>query len=115
MPYVRNKTAKCLILSSAKRADALPKAASLTDLGIPGEQTLLWHGIIGPNGIPPDRLAILESAFRKAAHTPRFVSYMTSQGISVEGTTGQDMRKIIDSEYAVMGQITKKLGIGNKN
>ncbi|UHL63897.1 tripartite tricarboxylate transporter substrate binding protein [Paralcaligenes sp. KSB-10] len=114
LPYVRNKTAKCLIVTSVKRVDSLPEASSLTDLGIPGEQTLLWHGIIGPKGIPPDRLAILESAFRKAAQTKRFVDFMKAQSIDVQGTSGPEMRKVIDSEYAAMGQVVKKLGIGNK-
>ena len=114
LPYVHNKTAKCLIVSSAKRVDGLPQADSLTDLGIPQEETLLWHGIIGPKGIPADRVAILESAFRQAAQTERFREFMKKQSIDVEGTSGQDMRERIDSEYAAMGQIAQKLNLGKK-
>lgn len=111
LPYVKNKTAKCLIVTSVKRVPFLPDASSLTDLGIPQEQTLLWHGIIAPKGVPADRLAILEHAFREAAQTEKFRKFLASQSISVEGTTAQEMRKTIDNEYAAMGRIVKMLGL----
>jgi len=111
IPYVKDKSVKCLILSSVNRVPALPQAASLTDLGIPEEQTLLWHGIIAPKGVPADRLAFLENAFRKAAQTEEFKTFLASQSINVEGTSAQEMRKIMDDEYAAMAGIAKSLGL----
>jgi len=111
IPYVKDKSVKCLILSSVNRVPALPHAASLTDLGIPEEQTLLWHGIIAPKGVPADRLAFLESAFRKAAQTPEFKTFLASQSINVEGTSAQEMRKVMDDEYAAMAHVAKSLGL----
>jgi tripartite-type tricarboxylate transporter receptor subunit TctC len=114
LPYVANKTARCLIVSSVGRVPSLPDASSLTDLGIPGEATLLWHGIIAPKGVPADRVAFLEALFRKAAQTDEFKDYLARQSIEVEGTSAADMRKRIDSEYAAMGRITQTLGLGKK-
>lgn len=111
LPYVKDKSVKCLIVSSVGRVAALPRAASLTDLGIPEEQTLLWHGIIAPKGVPADRLALLENAFRKAAQTPQFKAFLASQSINVEGTSAREMRKIMDDEYAAMAGIAKSLGL----
>ena len=111
IPYVKDKSVKCLILSSVNRVPALPQAASLTDLGIPEEQTLLWHGIIAPKGVPADRLAFLENAFRKAAQTEEFKTFLASQSINVEGTSAQEMRKVMDDEYAAMAHVAKSLGL----
>jgi tripartite-type tricarboxylate transporter receptor subunit TctC len=115
MPYVRNKTAKCLIESSAKRVDFLPQTSSLTDLGIPQEETLLWHGIIAPKGVPAYRLAILEAAFQKAAHTEKFKTFLESQSMVVEGQSSKEMRKTIDDEYAAMSRVAKALGLKAKD
>ncbi|HYG45778.1 MAG TPA: tripartite tricarboxylate transporter substrate binding protein [Bordetella sp.] len=111
MPYVKDKTVKCLILSSVNRVEALPHASSLTDLGIPEVQTLLWHGIIAPKGVSADRLKILEDAFRKAAQTREFRTFLASQSINVEGTSAKDMRKTMDDEYAAMEHVAKALGL----
>lgn len=111
LPYVKNKTAKCMIVTSTKRVEFLPDASSLTDLGVPQEATLLWHGIIAPKGVPADRIAVLESAFRKAAQTEKFKTFLKGQSISVEGTSGKEMRKVVDDEYAAMGATIKTLGI----
>ena len=50
LPSVANGKAKCLVVTSAERVPALPGASSLKDLGIPGEETMLWRAILAPKG-----------------------------------------------------------------
>lgn len=111
LPYLKDGTSKCLMLTSSEKLASMPQAASLSELGIPETSTVLWHGVVGPKGIPADRLAILEKAFRDAARTDKFRQYMESRGIKVEGTSGADFRKLIDSEYAAMGEVMKEIGL----
>lgn len=114
LPYLKDGTAKCLLVTTAKRVDSIPQAASLTDIGIPEAQTVLWHGLIAPNGIPADRLALLESAFRQAARSDKFREYMQPRGIEVNAASGAEFRKLIDSEYAAMGDVMKGLGLAKQ-
>jgi tripartite-type tricarboxylate transporter receptor subunit TctC len=114
LPYVKDGQAKCLLVTTAKRVDAVPQAASLTDIGVPEAQTVLWHGLIAPKGIPADRMAILENAFREAARSERFRQYMQSRGIEVEASSAADFRKLIDSEYAAMGDVMRSLGLAKQ-
>ena len=62
VPQVKAGAAKCLLLTSKERNAGVAQAASLGELGIPETATYLWHGIVGPKGIPPERVAILEKA-----------------------------------------------------
>jgi tripartite-type tricarboxylate transporter receptor subunit TctC len=110
-PYLKEGSAKCLIVTSAERNAALPQAASLTDLGIPDEGTVLWRGIVVPNGLPADRVAFLEKVFREAAQTPRFKEFMKTRGEEARGSTGTELRALIDSEYAAMGKVMKAIGL----
>lgn len=114
LPYTKDGTAKCLLVTTAKRVPSMPQAASLTDIGVPDAQTILWHGVIAPKGVPADRLAILEAAFRDAAKSDRFRQYMGSRGVEIEGSTGAEFRKLIDSEYAAMGDVMKTLGLAKQ-
>lgn len=110
-PYVKDATAKCLVLTSPDRNAALPDAASLTDLGIASEATVLWRGIIVPNGLPSDRMATLEKAFVEAAKSEKFRSFMEARGEEAKGSTPAELRKLIDSELAAMGTVTAALGL----
>jgi tripartite-type tricarboxylate transporter receptor subunit TctC len=111
VPYVKDASAKCLMLTGPDRNASLPQAASLADLGMSENSTALWHGMVGPKGIPADRLALLEKTFMQAAKTERFRQFMEPKGIKVEGTSGAEFRKVIDSEYAAMGQVMKAIGL----
>lgn len=111
LPYVKDGSSKCLLLTGPDRNPSLPQAASLTDLDMLDAVTVLWHGVVAPKGLPADRLAILEKAFQQAARSERFRKYMESRGIKVEGSTGLEFRKLIDSEYKGMGEVMKALGL----
>ena len=91
-----------------------PQAASLTDIGVPEAQTVLWHGLIAPTGIPADRMALLESAFRQAARSEKFRQYMESRGIQVDASSAAEFRKVIDAEYVAMGEVMKSLGLAKQ-
>jgi len=114
VPHLKAGAAKCLLLTSKEKNAAMPQAASLTELGVPETATYLWHGIIGPKGIPPDRVAILEKAFAQAVKSDKFRLSMESKGVTVEGSGAGEFRKLIDSEYRAMGEVVTALGMGKK-
>jgi tripartite-type tricarboxylate transporter receptor subunit TctC len=114
LPQVTAGGAKCLLLTSKEKSAAVPQAASLAELGMPETATYVWHGIIGPKGIPPDRVAILEKAFAQAANDPKFRQSMESKGVNVVGSNGAEFRRLIDTEYKAMGEVAKSLGIAKK-
>ena len=86
----------------------------VTELGIPELATYVWHGIIGPKGIPPERVAILEKAFVQAIKSDTFRESMEARGATVQGTSAADFRKLIDSEYKAMGEVASSIGMTKK-
>jgi len=114
LPYLKDGTAKCLLVTTAKRVETIPQASSLADIGVPEAQTVLWHGLIAPNGVPAERMALLERAFRDAARSDKFREYMQTRGIEVNASSGAEFRKLIDTEYAAMGEVMKSLGLAKQ-
>jgi tripartite-type tricarboxylate transporter receptor subunit TctC len=109
--YVQSGRAKCLLVTSADRVASLPSAASLGDLGIPGEETILWRALIAPKGTPPERVAKLEAAFEKAATSATSRKFLEDAGEQVVIKKGAALRRYIDTEYEAMAKLTKAMNL----
>jgi tripartite-type tricarboxylate transporter receptor subunit TctC len=109
--YVTSGRAKCLLVTSADRVASLPSAASLGDLGIPGEETILWRALIAPRGTPPERIAKLEAAFEKAATSATSRKFLEDAGEQVVIKKGAALRRYIDAEYEAMAKLTKAMNL----
>ena len=110
-PHMAAGKAKCLIIHSKQRNPMLPQAASLTDLGVPDSETLLWHAIIAPKGVPPDRIAVVERAFREAASQTKYLEFLRGNGETAPLKTGADLAKIWNDESVAMGTLVQTMGI----
>jgi tripartite-type tricarboxylate transporter receptor subunit TctC len=114
MPHLQAGKAKCLLVTSAERVAALPGAASLTDIGIPNEETILWRALLAPKGTPPERVAKLESAFEKAANSVAGRKFLDDAGEQTAIRKGAALRRYIDAEYEAMAKLAKALNLGTQ-
>ncbi|MDA1082485.1 MAG: tripartite tricarboxylate transporter substrate binding protein [Gemmatimonadetes bacterium] len=112
--FVKQGKAKCLLATSDERNDALPNAGSAGDLGLGDNATELWRGVIGPNGLPADRLEILQKAFSQAAQTEKFKAFADKRGEKAIGSSMADFKKKIVAEYSANGVIIANLGLMKK-
>jgi tripartite-type tricarboxylate transporter receptor subunit TctC len=112
--HVKDGKMKCLLATSVERNPALPGTTSLGELGLGEKASDLWRGIIGPKGLPADRVAFLEKAFRQAAQTPKFREALVVRGEAAIGSTGAEFRKAIAAEFVEHGEIIQGLGLKKK-
>ena len=111
LQYQQLGKAKCLLLTSAERVPSLPSAASLRDLGIPNEETILWRALLAPKGTSPERVAKLENAFEKAANSPVAKKFLEDAGEQVAIRKGAELKRYIETEYAAMAVLAKALNL----
>ena len=111
LQHMKSGKAKCLLVTSADRVAALPNVASLRDLGIPGEETILWRAILAPKGTSPENVAKIESAFEKAANSPASRKFLEDAGEEVLIRKGPALRESIDREYDALGKVAKSLNL----
>ena len=111
LPHLQAGKAKCLLVTSAERVPALPTAASLSDIGIPNEETILWRALLAPKGTPPERIAKLESAFEKAANSAPAKKFLDDAGEQTAIRKGAALRRYIDAEYDAMAKLAKSLNL----
>ena len=111
---VKEGSAKCVIVTTAERNAALPEAASASDLGLPDKATELWRGLIGPPGLPADRVAVLQEAFSKAVRSEVFQAFIEKRGELGIGGTSEDFGRKIRAEYDGNGEIIRAMGLDKK-
>jgi tripartite-type tricarboxylate transporter receptor subunit TctC len=111
LQHEKSGKAKCLLVTSAERVASLPSAASLNDLGIPQEETILWRALIAPKGTPPARIAALESAFEQAANSPAAKKFLEDAGEQTAIKKGAALKRYIDTEFEAMAKLAKALNL----
>jgi tripartite-type tricarboxylate transporter receptor subunit TctC len=111
MPHVKGGKARCVVVTSAARTPSMPEASGLSDLGIPGEETLLWRAILAPKGASPELVKRLETAFEAAMQTPATRKFCEEAGEQVVIRKGAELRTMLDREYAALGAVARSLNI----
>ncbi len=104
-------TAKCLLVTSAKKSASLPKATSLDELGMADKELLLWHGLIAPPGTPPAVILKIQDAFEKAVNTPEIVEFFKTAGVEKSILKSDAFAAHIKKEYDKLGKLIKELGL----
>lgn len=112
MSAVKSGKARCLLSSSADRSAAMPDALGLRDLGIAGEQTMLWRAILAPRGTAPAVVAQIEQAFEAAMKTPATRRYCEDAGEQITILKGDALRGMLRSEFDALGAVARSLNLG---
>lgn len=108
---VREGKMRALATTGSHRSDALPDVPTVAESGLPDYEFTSWVGLFAPASTPPARVAEINAAVVKAAHSPEFVQRMKKQGAEVVANSPEDFRAFIKSELSRWGEVIRKAGI----
>lgn len=103
-------TVRALAVTTAARAPFLPDVPSMSET-VPGYDTEVWWGLLGPAGMPPDVLAKLSHDFVAALNTDSVKERLTKLGALPIGSSPQQFDTKIHADYEKWGPIIKAAGI----
>jgi tripartite-type tricarboxylate transporter receptor subunit TctC len=103
-------TLRALAVTTASRAPFLPNVPSMSET-VPGYDTEVWWGLLGPAGLPPDVLAKLSHDFVAALNTDDVKARLNKLGATPIGSTPQQFDAKIHADYEKWGPIIKAAGI----
>src|SRR6202047_4929837 len=103
-------TVRALAVTTARRASFLPDVPSVAET-VPGYDTEVWWGLLGPAGMPPDLVAKLSHDFVAALNTDAVKERLTKLGASPIGSTPQEFDARIHADYDKWGPIIRAAGI----
>jgi tripartite-type tricarboxylate transporter receptor subunit TctC len=103
-------TVRALAVTTGKRAALLPDVPSMGET-VPGYDTEVWWGLLGPGGMPRDVVEKLSHDFVAALNTDAVKERLAKLGAEPIGSTPQAFDKKIHDDYDKWGPIIQAAGI----
>jgi tripartite-type tricarboxylate transporter receptor subunit TctC len=103
-------TVRALAVTTAKRLPALPDIPSIGET-VPGYDTEVWWGLLGPGGMPHELVEKLSHDFVAALNTDTVKDRLSSLGAIPIDSTPEEFDKKIHADYDKWGPIIKAAGI----
>jgi tripartite-type tricarboxylate transporter receptor subunit TctC len=103
-------TLRALAVTTADRAPFLPDVPSMSE-AVPGYDTGVWWGLLGPAKMPADVLAKLSHDFVAALNTDSVKERLGKLGALPIGSSPQQFDARIHADYEKWGPIIKAAGI----
>ncbi len=103
-------TLRALAVTTASRSPFLPNVPAIAET-VPGYDTEVWWGLLGPAGMSPDLAARLSRDFVAALNTNEVKERLAKLGASPIGSSPQQFDAKIHAEYEKWGPIIKAAGI----
>src|SRR6202051_2965112 len=101
---------RALAVTTASRASFLPDVPSMSET-VPGYDTEVWWGLLGPAGMPPDLVEKLSHDFVAALNTDAVKQRLGKLGASPIGSLPTAFDAKIHADYDKWGPIIKAAGM----
>ena len=114
MSHVRAGRIRCLATGGETRSIAAPQLPTIAESGVPGFRYYGWNGVLAPAQVAPAIIAKLNATMKQALQTEAVRKLFLAQGEEPSYTTTAEFAALIKADYAAMGQMVKRAGIGAK-
>jgi tripartite-type tricarboxylate transporter receptor subunit TctC len=103
-------TLRALAVTTTRRSPFLPDVPAMSET-VPGYDTEVWWGLLGPAAMPPDLVEKISRDFVAALKTDPVKERLAKFGASPIGSSPQELDAKIHADYEKWGAIIKSSGI----
>jgi tripartite-type tricarboxylate transporter receptor subunit TctC len=103
-------TVRALAVTTKSRASFLPNVPSMSET-VPGYDTEVWWGLLGPAKLPPEVLKKLSHDFLAALNSDAVKQRLAKLGATPIGSSPDEFNAKIHADYDKWGPIIKAAGI----
>jgi tripartite-type tricarboxylate transporter receptor subunit TctC len=98
MPSIKGGRLRALAITSKTRSPLLPDIPTMGEAGFPAVEVQNWQGIVGPKGLPPEIIALLNRVGNKALQDKEQRDLMLGQGNEIAGGSPEEFAALIKAE-----------------
>jgi tripartite-type tricarboxylate transporter receptor subunit TctC len=113
LQYVEGGQLKALASSEITRATAAPNLPTVAEAGLPGFDTSVWFGIVGPAGMPREIVEKLSQAINAALKDDEVTKPLHAAGLDTKGGTPEEFGAYIASETKKWTDVVSAAGLRN--
>jgi tripartite-type tricarboxylate transporter receptor subunit TctC len=111
LQYVEGGQLKALASSERTRAAAAPDLPTVAEAGLPGFDTSVWFGVVGPTGISRDIVDKLAGAINEALQNDEVTKPLHAAGLDIKGGTPEEFGAYIASETRKWNDVVTAAGL----
>jgi tripartite-type tricarboxylate transporter receptor subunit TctC len=111
MPQINAGKLRVLAVTTSKRIPALPNVPTVMEAGVAGYDVTLWHGLIGPKGMPPEIVNKINATVVKALKLKETEDQLQNDGVAPAGGTPQQFGATIKTEIDHWKKVVADAGI----
>jgi tripartite-type tricarboxylate transporter receptor subunit TctC len=111
LQHVRAGRLRALAVTTARRIPAEPDLPTVMEAGVPGYETTLWHGLIGPKGLPPQVVERMHAEVTRLLNLREAAEQLQTDGVSPAGGSPEQFRETIRAEIAVWRKVVADAGV----
>lgn len=109
--FIRDGRVKALATSEAKRAGIAPDLPTISEAALPGYNTGVWFGILGPVGTPKPIIDKISKAANSALKDPEVLKELTTQGLDARGGSPEEFAGFIRSETERWARVIREMDV----
>ena len=111
LPHIRAGRLRLLAVTTATRIAAEPEVPTVAEAGVPGYEVTLWHGLIGPKGLPPAIVERINSEVTRVLELKEASSQLQNDGVTPAGGAPESFRETIRREIEVWRKVVRDANI----
>ena len=111
MPHVKAGKLRAVAVTTAKRIPALPEVPTVAESGVPGYDVVLWHGLIGPKGLPRAVVDRINGDVTKSLNLKETAEQLQNDGVAPAGGTPEQFAAQIKMEIGVWRKVAADAGV----
>jgi len=111
VPQIQGGKLRPIAVTGPARIPALPDVPTVAEAGVPNYNVILWHGLIGPKGMPPAIVAKLNAAVSKALKLKETEEKLKTDGVAPAGGSPEQFGKTIRDEIVMWRKVVQDANI----
>jgi tripartite-type tricarboxylate transporter receptor subunit TctC len=111
LPHVKSGRLKAIGVTTARRIPALPEVPTVSESGLPGYEVVLWHGLIGPKGLPKAAVDRINAEVNKSLQQKETAAQLENDGVAPAGGTPEQFAAQIRKEIGVWKKVAADAGV----
>jgi len=108
---VRGGKVRLIGVATPARAPQFPDVPTISESGLPGFRFNSWFTIVAPAGTPKELVQRLHAEIAKALADPEVRAKYADQGLTIRGTTPEELGAATREQLARYGKLMKEAGI----
>jgi tripartite-type tricarboxylate transporter receptor subunit TctC len=110
-PNVKAGKVKALAISSPKRSSLVPDIPTVAESGLPGFQSVVWFGLLGPASTPKAVVDRMNGEMNKALLLPEVQARFVQMGFEPAGGTPGEFTQTIQRDAEKWSKVIRDAGV----